>query len=204
MNNKKGIFTRVVIKWLITSILLLLLLAIAAAVFYDFDGYREVTVVKMGTEFSFEYPVSYKDHGTLSENSPEINSVILDIGAKNSVEHPLVKQIYIHADEKSLLFPSTEVQLEKYLDGHNNAPWDNEFSLIEKMPFNISDVWGTMIFYSEMANPNGAFGYNLVITRVLYFEYNDLLWEIGITSISELAEESHKEFEHMLNSFSFN
>jgi len=39
------------------------------------------------------------------------------------------------------------------------------------------------------------------VTRVVYFDYNDLIWKIEIDSDEDRAEEAEADFEHLLETF---
>ena len=84
----------------------------------------------------------------------------------------------------------------------DEAKWAN-FQLLERSPITVSGVEGELVVYlvDKLMPIPVEDGKNLEYVRAVYFDYNDLTWEIVAKCNQEIMEQVIADFEHIVETF---
>ncbi len=90
--------------------------------------------------------------------------------------------------------------IERLLEGE--AEWEN-FQLLERSPITVSGVEGELIVYlvDKLMPIPVEDGKNLEYVRAVYFDYNDLTWEIIAKCNEDIQGEVTTHFNHIIETF---
>jgi hypothetical protein len=84
----------------------------------------------------------------------------------------------------------------------DEAEWAN-YKLLERSPLTVSGVQGEMIVYlvdKLMPIPRED-GKNLEYVRAVFFDYNNLTWEIEAKCNQEIQDQVKADFDHIIQTF---
>ncbi len=91
-------------------------------------------------------------------------------------------------------------RIEKVLEG---LPiWEN-FKLLEHSPVTVSGMEGEIIVYlvDKLMPIPVEDGKNLEYVRAVYFDYDDLTWEITAKCNQEIKDQVKADFDHIIETF---
>jgi len=203
---------------------LLLLIMCAILAFHGFacsrDGYKQITVKSELCHYFFEYSGYYEADGPhtdldliipytdLSLVKPEISgkAEVIDFASgeiKSVIGHYSPGSISVHvydASEYESAPKTSRERLERTITG--KASWAN-FKLLERSPLTVSGVEGEMIEYlvDKLMPIPVEDSKNLEYFRVVYFDYNGLIWVIEAKCDQEIREQVRADFDHIIQTF---
>jgi len=183
------------------------------------DGYKQITVNNELGHYSFEYPSHYKrnfvdnfdfkvPYATLVLEGP-VKSEEAEVFDPNTGEIKTVvgkrgtSVIYIGVSNYKVYFGESYSATDK-IEGvlEDMAKWAN-FKLLERSPLTVSGVEGEMIVYlvDKLMPIPVEDGKNLLYVRAVYFDYQNLTWEIEAKCNQDIQEQVKADFDHIIQTF---
>ena len=187
------------------SLLLMGVLFVVVATFLSCNssGYRTFTFNKVA-HFSFEYPAHYRKfaaHATVEDKTIYIGfrDKIIPEGRTNGF-------IRVVVEGAGYRYPDAEAALEKTLLPFTEPEkYINPGNLLERSTITVAGVQAELIVYIREADlipeaPASSLDI-MKVTRVVYFDHNNLIWRIRIQSDEDRADQAKADFEHILETF---
>jgi hypothetical protein len=167
--------------------------------------YKAVTVTKTGIRFSFEYPSSFQDYGYSLNSDDSVYDNRVDImryvskGKMPKVDSEIIIQT-MPIDQKT----NAASFLEGYLE---DIPlFSKNFIVLERKQKKVSSINGELLVCSGNFNQEVVgshfISYDLKSWDV-YLDYKGKIVNISLLSIADIANESERHFEHLIDSFKF-
>jgi hypothetical protein len=180
--------------------------------------YKKITIKNDLSSYSLEYPSHYKKevgevldfdipftllilNGPIITETAEVfdpdTGIITVVGnTGSSIISISISNYKIYFGES---YSATE-KIEAVLKGE--AEWEN-FQLLERSPITVSGVEGELIVYlvDRLMPIPVEDGENLEYVRAVYFDYNDLTWEIEMQCNQDIQEEVTAYFNHVIETF---
>jgi hypothetical protein len=185
------------------------LVAITSGCESSMEGYRTFSFNKVA-RFSFEYPAHYEKysaHATVEKKTIYIGFLdrVPSKGSTNGF-------IYIYVEGAGDTYPDAAAALEDTLSGFVEPDYYDEDAeeepkrLLERSTITVDGIPAELIVYS--------YGYDYIrdstsdswvilirIAREVYFDYDDLIWNLVIESDEDRADVAEADFEHLLETF---
>jgi hypothetical protein len=179
------------------------------------DGYRTFTAKNSFCNFSLDYPSAYSNkegptldlfdkYFTVSFNYPDkaykmVNPDPSSNNAKTVTVYHTPALIHVFINNKGF---TAKTLIEEYLN--RQSGWAN-FNLLERSIISISDVSAEYAHFVSSSllpmRPESGEEIPLKHLRLVYFDYNELVWRIELEYEGEMAEQAQSDFEHILNTF---
>jgi len=159
------------------------------------EGYKVFTFNKLA-HFSFEYPRHYKQYAA----SADVEDKALYIGFRDMIvpEKRTNGFMYIYAEGTGITYPDAHTALE-----HHIQLYVEPENILESSTITVAGISFELLVYSHEPEliPEAPISNVMKVTRVAYFEHNDLIWEILMESDEDRAEVAAEDFEHLLETF---
>jgi len=175
------------------------------------NGYTRVTVTRNGLRFSFEYPVTYDDVGTLNEGSEENNVVLFHWLNRNRAEADTIISFTMEetcSKNETASYKSAYDMVEKTIKKYSDNLSNREFKLLDRSNSNFGKYQGEMILYSMNVLPTeldlglkNDSGLIPIIIRSVYFDYEGYIWNFQVQSIMDVADQAKSDFERISRTF---
>jgi hypothetical protein len=160
--------------------------------------YKEFSLQKFDTGCFIEYPSSYEMGEIDREPDFGASATAMRFSKNGETQDATLEVGVMKPDEE---FPSSAALIEYYLVRAQKNQLPGEFKLIERTPINVGGAIGEKIIFQRSSEKIPE-----RISRIYYqacFENNGYIWEIGVSSIIEMANQSQEDFDHLVRSFRF-
>lgn len=183
------------------------------------SGFKSVTIENELCHYSLEYPAQYDkniwDNLEFKVPYTHLSLIAPEISEEIEVFDPSSGEIITVVGHQSPAFIRVVVsdskeywgesysatdELEELLE--DMAKWAN-FELLERAPLTVAGIEGEMVAYlvdKLMPIPRED-GQRLEYHRVVYFEYDGLIWEIEAGCNQEIMDQVRDDFEHIIETF---
>ena len=161
------------------------------------EGYRAFTFNKVA-QFSFEYPRHYRKYAA----SATVENRTVAIGFVDKIPSQGCTNGFITVIIEGVgdTYPDATVALEDEI-----SQFVEPKNLMERSTTTVAGIQAELLVYSHdfevIPDPGcGSFG-AIRVKRVVYFDYNELIWEVVIESDEDRADVAEADFEHLLETF---
>jgi len=188
----------------------LVLAAITTGCNCSMEGYRTFTFDKVA-HFAFEYPAHYSKYSAGADVVGDYRAIF--IGFRDNIPSKGMSEGYItiYAEGAGITYPDATAALEDTLSGFfEPEPWEEyEYEpkrLLELSTLTVAGIQAELIVYSYgwesiREESTGLWVYLMRIAREVYFDHDNLIWQIVIESDEDRAEVAEADFEHLLETF---
>jgi len=108
--------------------------------------------------------------------------------------------MHIYVEGTSITYPDADTALE-----HHIQLYVEPENILERSTISMAGISAELLVYfhePELMPEAPSSSLDVIkVTRVVYFDYNDLLWEIEIESDEDRADVAEADFEHLLETF---
>lgn len=175
------------------------------------EGYRTFTFNKVA-HFSFEYPAHYEKYAAIYNEDLDDRGISIGFNDKVPSKGSTNGFIEVLAEGAGITYPDATAALEDTLSGFVEPDYYDEDAeeepkrLLERSTITVAGIPAELIVYS--------YGYDLIreessdssvilirIAREVYFDHDDLIWNLVIESDEDRADVAEADFEHLLETF---
>lgn len=159
------------------------------------EGYRTFTFNKVA-HFSFEYPVHYEKY--TARATVEDKTIYIGFRDRIVPQRRTNGFMYIYVEGVGDTYSDADKALEHYIQLYVEPE-----NILEQSTITVAGIPSELLIYSHEPEliPEAPISDVIKITRVVYFEHNDLIWEIEIESDEDRADVAEADFEHLLETF---
>ncbi len=183
-------------------IVLILLFTLLVVTLNGCSEYQTFTIKRGIAHFSFEYPARYGGKQVEVRNDPE--SKYTNIGLSWSPPNLLWRASDISVFMQPTTSANAEVELEERLTLESKM---SDFKPLERYPVTISGLQGYGATFSWISPPMGL-GHGPpggeprpIISRLVYFDYDGLIWNIYIGYDEATKDLGEAAYEHVIKTF---
>jgi hypothetical protein len=184
------------------------------------SSYKTVTVENEICSYSLEYSRYYKKAGPRIDRDPEPGWTSFKLLAPDKEEPmeyvqvpsgkmktgtvsytPAVISIFVVVADKP---PEVDTSMKRLESTLKHATKFENFELLERSPVEVAGIEGEMIVYLVDNILPIIFKENLgrlEYHRVVYFDYNGLIWEMEAQCNQEMANQVNADFDHIVQTF---
>jgi len=170
--------------------------------------YEELSLCAGIAPCSFEYPASYENTETLTSlRFTSVDFYNFSPEAEEPTSHLLLYAREVFDDEDNV---NRTITL--HIEDVSKYPFIYpDFKLIERSPIIIDGIEGERITYSLTLHAGSGYRYfsgkededTPIVHRAVFFERNDIIWQIVMTSYAEVSQNDERIFRHILESLDF-